>query len=411
LLTLFENIAIGFSAIRMNMLRAVLTIFIIAFGIMSLISMLTAVDGIRNALYDNFASVGSNSFNIGNRDAMENMNRGGIREKENPPIRYVEGVAFKKRFGNQANISISVSAAMDAVAQSGSIKTSPKTQVLGSDENYLSLAGLQLSEGRNFFASDIDDANKCAIIGAALKTDLFGNSNAAGRYFQINNQKYLVAGVLQKKGSSFGQSQDDMIIIPVTAAQNQFVVNNVSYNIDVRIKDINKMDASIDEAIGLLRGIRKLKIKDDNNFFITKSDSMAETLIGTVAVVRIFAFVIGLITLLGASVGLTNIMLVSVKERTREIGVRKALGASYKNIRNQFLWESVVITQIGGIFGIIAGILLGNVVAHFISGSFIIPWVWIITGFILCIVVGIFAGLYPAIKAAKLDPIESLRYE
>jgi len=378
---------------------------------MSLISMLTAVDGIRNALYDNFASVGSNSFNIGNRDAMENMNRGGIREKENPPIRYVEGVAFKKRFGNQANISISVSAAMDAVAQSGSIKTSPKTQVLGSDENYLSLAGLQLSEGRNFFASDIDDANKCAIIGAALKTDLFGNSNAAGRYFQINNQKYLVAGVLQKKGSSFGQSQDDMIIIPVTAAQNQFVVNNVSYNIDVRIKDINKMDASIDEAIGLLRGIRKLKIKDDNNFFITKSDSMAETLIGTVAVVRIFAFVIGLITLLGASVGLTNIMLVSVKERTREIGVRKALGASYKNIRNQFLWESVVITQIGGIFGIIAGILLGNVVAHFISGSFIIPWVWIITGFILCIVVGIFAGLYPAIKAAKLDPIESLRYE
>lgn len=411
MLTLFENIAIGFSAIRMNMLRAVLTIFIIAFGIMSLISMLTAVDGIRNALYDNFASVGSNSFNIGNRDAMENMNRGGIREKENPPIRYVEGVAFKKRFGNQANISISVSAAMDAVAQSGSIKTSPKTQVLGSDENYLSLAGLQLSEGRNFFASDIDDANKCAIIGAALKTDLFGNSNAAGRYFQINNQKYLVAGVLQKKGSSFGQSQDDMIIIPVTAAQNQFVVNNVSYNIDVRIKDINKMDASIDEAIGLLRGIRKLKIKDDNNFFITKSDSMAETLIGTVAVVRIFAFVIGLITLLGASVGLTNIMLVSVKERTREIGVRKALGASYKNIRNQFLWESVVITQIGGIFGIIAGILLGNVVAHFISGSFIIPWVWIITGFILCIVVGIFAGLYPAIKAAKLDPIESLRYE
>ncbi len=407
----FENIAIGFSAIRMNVLRAILTIFIIAFGIMSLISMLTAVDGIKNALYDNFASVGSNSFNIGNRDAMENMNRGGIREKENPPIRYSEGLAFKRRFGSQANISISVNAAMDAVAEYGSVKTSPKTQVLGADENYLSLSGLQLSEGRNFFPTDIDDAYKCAIIGASLKNDLFGSGPAAGKYFQINNQKYLVAGVLQKKGSSFGQSQDDMIIIPVTAAQDQFIVSNVSYNIDARIKDINKMDVSIDEATGLLRVIRKLKINEDNNFFITKSDSMAETLIGTVAVVRVFAFVIGLITLLGASVGLTNIMLVSVKERTREIGVRKALGASFKNIRNQFLWESVVITQIGGIFGIIAGILLGNVVAHFISGSFIIPWVWIITGFILCIVVGIFAGLYPAIKAAKLDPIESLRYE
>ena len=408
---LLENISIAFGAIRMNMLRSVLTVFIIGFGIMSLVSMLTALDGIQNALYDNFASVGSNYFNISNKDAFENMNRGGIQEKNNPAIRYSEGVSFKKRFEDQALVAISVNAAFDAVAAYESIKTSPKTMVMGVDENYISLSGLQLEEGRNFLASDIDNVNKCAIIGASLKNDLFGSASAVGQYFQINNQKYLVIGVLQKKGSSFGQSQDGIVIVPVTAAQDQFIVGNVSYNIDVKVKDINKLDAFIQEATGLFRIIRKLKINEDNNFYITKSDSMATTLVGTVAVVRIFAFVIGLITLLGASVGLTNIMLVSVKERTREIGIRKALGATFIKIRNQFLWESVVITQIGGLFGIIAGILLGNVVAHFISGKFIIPWPWIITSVVLCVAVGIFAGLYPAVKAAKLDPIESLRYE
>jgi len=408
---LLENIAIAFGAIRMNMLRSVLTVFIIGFGIMSLVSMLTAVDGIQNALFDNFASVGSNSFNISNMDVLQNMSRNGRKEQENPYIRYTQATEFKKLFENQATVSVSVDAAFDAVAESQSVKTAPKIRVLGTDENHVALAGLQIAQGRNFLPSDISGVVKCAIIGDKLKSDLFGNYPAAGEYMKLNNKRYLVCGVLQKKGSSFGQDMDNMIIIPVTTAQDQFTFGTNSYNIDVRVKDINKLDASIDEATGLFRGIRKLKLNEDNNFYITKSDSMAATLLGTVAVVRVFAFVIGLITLLGASVGLTNIMLVSVKERTREIGVRKALGATFLKIRNQFLWESVVITQIGGLFGIIAGILLGNVVAHFISGSFIIPWAWIITSVVLCVAVGIFAGLYPAVKAARLDPIESLRYE
>jgi len=393
------------------MLRAVLTIFIIAFGIMSLISMLTAVDGIKEALYSNFASVGSNTFSISNKDQLAGMSRRGVQVKENRSIRYAEAEAFKKRFETQAISSVSFVAAGDAVAQYQSIKTSPKTEVFGADENYVVISGLILNEGRNFLAQDILNAHKVAIIGDALKNDLFGSASAVGKYMQLNNQKYLVIGTLQKKGSSFGSSQDDMVMIPVTAAQEQFISADVSYDINVQVKEINHLDASINDATGLLRVIRKLNLNQDNNFFITKSDSMADTLVQTINIVRIFAFFIGFITLLGASVGLTNIMLVSVKERTREIGVRKALGATFIKIRNQFLWESVVITQIGGFFGIVFGIILGNVVAHFISGSFIIPWLWIITGVILCIVVGIFAGLGPAIKAAKLDPIESLRYE
>jgi putative ABC transport system permease protein len=407
----FENIAIAFSAIRMNKLRSVLTIFIIAFGIMSLISMLTAVDGIKEALYSNFASVGSNTFSVSNRDQLGGMRRRGVKIKGNPSLHYSEVSSFKKRFEYQAQSSLSFTAARDAVAQYGSVKTAPKTQIFGADENYITISGLQLNEGRNFLSQDISNGHKVAIIGDALKNDLFGTQQAVGKYMQLNNHNYLVIGTLQKKGSSFGSSQDDMVMVPVTAAQDQFISDDVSYDLSVQVMDIKRLDDAINEATGLFRVIRKLKLNEDNNFFITKSDNIADTLVQTISMVRIFAFFIGFITLLGASVGLTNIMLVSVKERTREIGVRKALGATFIKIRNQFLWESVVITQIGGLLGIIAGLFLGNVVAHFISGSFVIPWLWIITGVILCILVGIFAGLGPAIKAARLDPIESLRYE
>jgi putative ABC transport system permease protein len=408
---ILENIAIAFSAIRMNMLRAILTIFIIGFGIMSLISMLTAVDGMKEALYSNFEQVGSNTFSISNSDQLSGMRRRGMQVKANPEIQYSEALSFKKRFEPQGISSISFTASHDAVIQYQSNKTSPKTQVFGTDENYILLSGMQLSEGRNFIQQEISNGHKVAIIGNALKNDMFGTATATGKYLLLNNQKYLVIGTLQKKGSSFGQSQDDMVMIPVTAAQDQFNASNISYELSAQVKDINGLDHAIDEATGLFRNIRKLRLNQDNNFFITKSDNMAQTLVSLISYVRSFAIFIGLITLLGASVGLTNIMLVSVKERTREIGVRKALGASFITIRNQFLWESVVITQIGGLFGILSGLVLGNVVAHFISGNFIMPWVWIISGVILCILVGIFAGLYPAIKAARLDPIESLRYE
>jgi len=373
--------------------------------------MLTAVDGMKEALYKNFASVGSNTFSISNVDQLSNLRRRGAAVQGSRPIRYAEAVSFKKRFESQAVSSVSFNASSTAIAQFESVKTSPKTQVFGADENYLTLSGLQLQDGRNFLAQDISNSHKVAILGDAMKSNLFSAQAAIGKSIQLNNQNYLVIGILQKKGSSFGASQDDMVMVPVTTAQDQFISDNISYDIGVQVKEIKGLDQAIDEATGLLRTIRKLKISQDNDFYITKSDSVAGTLQQTIVYVQYFAFFIGFITLLGASVGLTNIMLVSVKERTREIGVRKAMGATFIKIRNQFLWESVVITQIGGLFGIIAGLLLGNVVATFISGSFVVPWLWIITGVLLCIIVGIFAGLYPAIKAARLDPIESLRYE
>lgn len=408
--TLWENIAVAFSAIRMNVLRAILTIFIIAFGIMSLISMLTAVDGIKGSLYANFASVGSNTFTIKNQDELSQM-RGGRRAKQSPPITFKQASGFKNRFNFPAITSISFTATGDAILQYNSIKTAPKIQVVGTDENYLGTSGLNINQGRNFTGQETRYGRKVALLGSSIKEDLFGPQDPVGQHISINGDNYMVIGFLQSKGSSFGQDQDQLAIIPIIAAQSKFAGQDQSYELSVQVTDINQLDNAINEATGFFRTLRQLKLNEDNNFFVSKSDSLAEILISNVSMLSVVAIVIGLITLLGAAVGLTNIMLVSVTERTREIGIRKAIGATHGNIRNQFLWESLVISVIGGVLGIIAGIIFGNMIAKYFEGAFVIPWNWIIFGGILCLIVGIVAGLYPALKAARLDPVESLRHE
>jgi putative ABC transport system permease protein len=409
---LLENIRISLSAIRMNLARAIITIFIIGFGIMALISMLTAVDGIKNALYSNFASVGSNSFNIQSEDPLQGMKSRGFIKSANPPVSYQQAMDFAKRYRFPSKATISYSAASDAVAKFHSIQTAPKLPVMGVDENYLSAVGLQLKDGRNFNTKEIESGRNVTIIGYKLREDLFGTQDAIGSSILINGNSYSVIGYLEEKGSSFGSSQDNFIIIPIRSAQKNFAGNNeTDYNISVQVTNVEELDDAIDEATGLFRAIRKLKISQDNNFSISKSDSLAKIVVEQVSVLQIIALAIGLITLLGAAVGLTNIMLVSVTERTREIGTRKALGATGSNIRKQFLMEAIVITLIGGIFGVIAGIGLGNIVANYFNGHFIFPVGWTIFGLILCIITGVLAGWYPASKASRLNPVEALRYE
>lgn len=408
---LLENIKQAFAAIRMNILRAVLTVFIIAFGIMSLISMLTAVDGMKSALYSSFASIGSNTFTVSYEDAISGMQRGGRRMRDPVPISYHEASGFQQRYTFPSQVSLSFNATEEAVIQYLSTKTPPKINIIGADQFHVPSSGLQLQEGRNFTGQEVANGRKVAIIGSSLHMDLFGTQEAVGKSISINGKKYLVVGSLQAKGSSFGPNQDNRVIIPLLAAQSDFNFEDLSYEIAVQVKNVEKLDEAINEATGLLRIIRKLKLQDDNNFYITKYDTLADTLASNIVMLQYFAFIIGLITLIGAAVGLTNIMLVSVTERTREIGLRKAIGATPKNIRWQFIFESLVVCQLGGVIGIIAGLLLGNFVASYIGGEFIIPWAWIITGVILCILVGLGAGLYPAAKAARLDPVESLRHE
>jgi putative ABC transport system permease protein len=228
---------------------------------------------------------------------------------------------------------------------------------------------------------------------------------------RANGIKYRIIGVLKDKGSSAFLNADNIVLTTYNNIRRLFPTDGSSYNIGIMVNDIIQMEAAISEAKGTFRPIRKLAIDESNNFYIDKSDSIAEVFKSSLGAITTAAAFIGLITLFGAAIGLMNIMLVAVNERTREIGLIKAIGGKSKSIRAQFLFESIFISLIGAVLGIILGVIVGNVVGIFLHTGFVVPWVWVVIGIVVCSAVGLFAGLYPAIKASRLDPIVALRYE
>jgi len=319
---------------------------------------------------------------------------------------------FKDEFRFPALVSISTYASGMATVKYQSEKTNPNTTVMGSDENYLITSGYELSKGRNFSINEIQSNAHVVIVGAGLIKDIFKDfEDPIDKIIAIGSGKYKIIGILKEKGASFGSGGDNMCILPITNVRQYFSRPNMNFRISVMPVDPKLLKAAINEAEGIFRVIRKLRSFEENNFSIESSDNLSNLLIENIKYVTIAATIIGIITLFGAAIGLMNIMLVSVTERTREIGIRKAIGAKVSVIRRQFLYESILIGQIGGFFGIILGILIGNVVSLITGGIFVIPWEWIIGGVMLCFVVGLISGLFPAIKASKLDPIISLRYE
>jgi len=411
-LLLAENIKISLQSIRSQLLRTVLTVFIIAFGIMALVGILTAIDSIKQSINSNFTSMGANTFTVRNREMTVRIGKKGKKPKQFRAIDYQEAKDFKELYSFPASTSISVMATQIATVKYQSKKSNPNIPVFGSDENYLSTSGYDLSKGRNFSPQEIQYSAHVVIIGNEVAKTLFANKeDPIDKVISIGSGKYKIIGVLKEKGSSMGFGGDKICIVPIDNARNYFSRPQMSFTINVMVNNVNELDGSIGEATGVLRQIRKVPLSDENNFEIIKSDNLAGILIENIKFVTLAATIIGFITLLGAAIGLMNIMLVSVTERTREIGIRKAIGANQETIKRQFLVEAIVICQLGGILGIILGIVIGNFTSFLIGGGFIIPWVWIITGVILCLLVGLLAGIYPAIKAAKLDPIEALRFE
>jgi len=405
-----ENIRISINAIRSNLLRTILTIIIIAFGIMALVGILTAIDAIKSTISQQFTMMGANSFSIVNRTKYLSSGND-ISATYYRSIEYREAMEFKQRFDFPAKVSISTMASGTATIKYQSEKTNPNITVQGTDENFLATSGYTLAKGRVFTEREIRGNSHTAIIGSKLATTLFRNEDPLDKIISIGSGKYKVIGVLEEKGSSFGMSDDNSCFIPISSVRQYFGRPNMAFSIQGVPTRPEQLQAAINEAEGIFRIVRGLKPGEESNFSVETSDSLSGLMIDNLKNVTLAATIIGIITLFGAAIGLMNIMLVSVTERTREIGIRKAIGAKSITIRQQFLFESVIIGQLGGIFGIILGILIGNVVSLIVGGSFIIPWAWILGGVALCFLVSIGSGLFPAIKAAKLDPIVSLRYE
>lgn len=407
-----ENIAIAFHSIKANRLRAIITMMIIATGITALVGILSAIDAIKNGINNNFTDMGANTFTIRNADINIRVGRKGKKARPSDPITYKEALRFKQEFNYEVLTSVSTVASFSSRLKFEDKKTNPNIQVFGGDENYILTAGYDLEKGRNFVPSEILGSTHITIIGKDVERALFGpKGKALDKFIKIGANRYKVIGVLQSKGNSSGFGGDKLCIIPLNTARQYFGQQKLTFTINVLTKSAVLMDRLVYEATGLFRKIRHISAGAQDDFDVVKSDNLAIMLIDNLQKVTAGATIIGLITLLGAAIGLMNIMLVSVTERTREIGVRKAMGATQKIIKNQFLIESVVICVGGGLIGILLGIIIGNLISLALNTGFFIPWFWIISGVLICIFVGLVSGYIPAKRASQLDPIESLRFE
>jgi putative ABC transport system permease protein len=421
-MVLKDSLSLAYRTVRGNKLQTGITIAIIAFGIMALIGIITAIDAMNGSLRDSFSTMGANGFTIsykerfrfGNDNESTKEKAGQKQKKSNldKTITLQQAELFKTDFHYPSTVSLSLSGPGNNEIHYKDKKTNPNVRITGGDENYLQVNGFTIAEGRNFNSIDVQTGRNVCMLGSDVATKLFGTyaDKAVDKMVAVGGIPYRVIGVLKSKGSSAMLRADNVIITTynnVRRLQN----SSTSFVIGVMSNDVQLLDGAVNESTATFRGIRKLIPTDADNFVIDKSDKLAATFIGLLGGVQAAAGIIGFITLVGAAIGLMNIMLVAVSERTREIGLIKAIGGKKKDIRRQFLFESTIISLMGALFGIILGVLVGNIFAMFLGTGFIVPWGWVIAGILMCSLVGLAAGLWPAIKASKLNPINALRYE
>jgi putative ABC transport system permease protein len=407
-----ENSRIAFGSIRSQLLRTILTVLIIGIGIWALVGILAAVAVLESTVTGNFASMGANTFSISRYDFSEQINRGDNEAKINPIISYPQAKEFQDKYSfPMSTVSLSFTAASNVEVKHEAKKTDPEITVLGADEYFLPNSGLETTKGRNFNNFDIANNNHVCIVGSDFEKGLLKDINPIDKTISVRGARFKVIGVLKERGSTFGARQDLRLIIPIQLARSLFTSPNIDYEIKVMTGNKDMLNASVDEAVLAMRRVRKLNPMEDDNFGIERSDELLKEMLSQMEYMQISAWVIGIITVFGSSIALMNIMLVSVTERTREIGVRKSLGAKRSTIAMQFFTETLIISFMGGLVGLMLGLATGYGVSLIFGVAFPIPWLAITAALITIIIVTLFSGSYPAVKASKLDPVEALRYE
>ncbi|TXE18511.1 FtsX-like permease family protein [Psychroserpens burtonensis] len=406
-----ENIRIAFDSIRSQLLRTILTILIIAIGITALVGILSAVSALESTISSDFSSMGANTFNV-QRNDFTSQRRSNDNQKINPVINYRQVKAFEEDYKFPfTSTSLSFLGTRSAEVKYENEKTDPEVQVFGVNENFIQNSGLEVASGRPLNYFDVQNSNSVCVIGSDLQKALLADVNPINKTISIRGSKFKVIGVLKEKGATFGNNQDLRVLMPIQKARTIFTNPNINYSLSIKTDKKDMLEGAQDEAIILFRNIRGLNPIEESNFGIERSDDLINRIGSITGVLSTAAWIISIITIFGSTIALLNMMLVSVSERTREIGVRKALGAKSGTIAFQFFIETIIIGQLGGLLGIVLGLLLGYGFASVVDFNFVFPWSAVIWASVITFVVAVISGSYPASKAAKLDPVESLRYE
>lgn len=410
-MNVFELIRIAIGTVRSNPLRTVLTLLSIAIGIFAIIGAGTSIASLNNSVSTEMTSLGQNTFAITRQPTITISRKSRRKYWRREPITYGQAQQLKARLTDAHSVSAFTSSSQYTI-KANNLSTDPDVELHGTDSEYFLTNNIDISAGRAFSEQDIQLKRSVAIIGNDIVEKLFPHSSPLGREILVRSRKYTVIGIVKSQGAILGRSQDNQVIIPISLYM-QLYTDEWQQSVKLYVKAVSTLALpfTIDEAIGILRALRNVQPGEDNDFEIETNSSLSNQFSGFSQYLEIFGWLSGGFALLAAGIGIMNIMLVSVKERTREIGIRKAIGATRKAIVVQFIAEAIVLCQFGGILGVALGLVGGAILSSIVHLAFSIPWLWVVGSIAICTLLGIVFGLYPAWKAAQLDPIEALRYE
>ncbi len=406
-----QLIVLAFQSIKTNRLRTLLTVLGIVVGIFSIIVVMTIITMLQNTIENGFQFLSKNTFEIRKFPAIHVGGEGSWEKYRNRKDITLNDFYRFEEMMTDAKIVGAMQGRGGRIIKYGNEETNPNVYCVGVTQGVYSTLNLEIEEGREFRNNEIEYSSNVCVLGNFIVEKLFNNIDPIGKVVKMDGKPLRVIGIIKKRPEIFGESQDNYIVIPITTFQSFYGRRKSNIDITIMAKSSESYSNTIESAIGYMRKIRKINPGEENDFDVFSNESLMGQVNGITGGVKIGALAVSIIALLAAGIGIMNIMLVTVTERTKEIGIRKAVGAKKKNILVQFLFEAVFLCLLGGFIGIALGIVVGNLVGGLLSAQTAIPYDWVFIGMLLCLIVGVIFGTYPAYKAANLDPIEALRYE